>query len=81
MFRLAARDAHAHHDRAGLHRRQVIATILFEGTMDGEVQGKPTPAFLWEDRGVVPFVKVDGDTARQTFAVDQRVDFAALRRG
>jgi fructose-bisphosphate aldolase, class I len=38
---------------------KVIATILFEGTMDGEVQGKPTPAFLWEERGVVPFVKVD----------------------
>jgi fructose-bisphosphate aldolase class I len=38
---------------------KVIATILFEGTMDGEVHGKPTSAFLWEDRGVVPFVKVD----------------------
>src|ERR1700732_737 len=38
---------------------KVIATILFEGTMDGEVQGKPTPAFLWEERGVIPFVKVD----------------------
>ena len=38
---------------------KVIGTILFEGTMDGEVRGKPTPAFLWEDRGVVPFVKVD----------------------
>ena len=38
---------------------KVIATILFEGTMDGEVGGKPTPTFLWEDRGVVPFVKVD----------------------
>jgi fructose-bisphosphate aldolase, class I len=38
---------------------KVIATILFEGTMDGEVQGKRTPSFLWEDRGVVPFVKVD----------------------
>jgi fructose-bisphosphate aldolase, class I len=38
---------------------KVIGTILFEGTMDGEVQGRPTPAFLWEERGVVPFVKVD----------------------
>ena len=38
---------------------KVIATILFEGTMDGEVRGKPTPAFLWEERGIVPFVKVD----------------------
>jgi fructose-bisphosphate aldolase class I len=27
--------------------------------MDGEVRGKPTPAFLWEERGVIPFVKVD----------------------
>src|SRR6516165_9712372 len=38
---------------------KVIAAILFEGTMDGEVRGKPTPAFLWEGRGVIPFVKVD----------------------
>ena len=38
---------------------KVIAAILFEGTIDGEVRGKPTPAFLWEERGVVPFVKID----------------------
>src|ERR1700757_3567785 len=38
---------------------KVIGAILFEGTMDGEVRGKSTPAFLWEERGVVPFVKVD----------------------
>jgi fructose-bisphosphate aldolase class I len=38
---------------------KVIGTILFEGTMDGEIQGQRTPAFLWEERGVVPFVKVD----------------------
>ena len=38
---------------------KVIGSILFEGTMDGEVHGKPTPTFLWEERGVIPFVKVD----------------------
>ncbi len=38
---------------------KVIAAILFEGTMDGEVRGRPTPTFLWQERGVVPFVKVD----------------------
>lgn len=38
---------------------KVIGTILFEQTMDGQVKGKPVPAFLWEERGVVPFVKVD----------------------
>jgi fructose-bisphosphate aldolase, class I len=38
---------------------KVIGTILFEGTMDGEAQGRSVPAYLWEGRGVVPFVKVD----------------------
>ena len=38
---------------------KVIGAILFEGTMDGEVRGKPSAAYLWEERGVVPFVKVD----------------------
>ncbi|WP_234187241.1 fructose bisphosphate aldolase [Shinella sp. NM-101] len=38
---------------------KVIGAILFEKTMDGEAGGKQVPAFLWEDRGVVPFLKVD----------------------
>src|SRR6202040_3671311 len=38
---------------------KVIGAILFERTMDGQAKGKPVSAFLWEDRGVVPFLKVD----------------------
>ncbi len=38
---------------------KILAAILFEGTMDGQVQGRPVPAFLSEERGVIPFVKVD----------------------
>jgi fructose-bisphosphate aldolase class I len=38
---------------------KVLAAILFEATMDGQVQGIPTPTFLWEKRRVVPFLKVD----------------------
>ena len=38
---------------------KVIAAILFERTMDGLAEGKPVPTFLWEERGVVPFLKVD----------------------
>lgn len=37
---------------------KVIGAILFEKTMDGEVEGKPTPAALIE-RGIVPFIKID----------------------
>jgi fructose-bisphosphate aldolase class I len=44
---------------------KVIAAILFEGTMDGQVLERPVPAFLWEERGVVPFVKVDKGLAPQ----------------
>jgi fructose-bisphosphate aldolase class I len=38
---------------------RVIGAILFERTMDGQAHGKPVPAFLWDDRKVVPFLKVD----------------------
>jgi fructose-bisphosphate aldolase class I len=38
---------------------KVIGTILFERTMDGTVGDTPVPTFLWKDRGIVPFVKVD----------------------
>src|ERR1700743_37781 len=38
---------------------QVIAAILFEATMGGEPKGCPVPSFLWEERGIVPFLKVD----------------------
>lgn len=37
---------------------KVVGAILFERTMDGEVEGKPTPQAL-RDRGVVPFIKID----------------------
>jgi fructose-bisphosphate aldolase class I len=38
---------------------KVIAAILFEATMDGQAQGKPVPTFLWDDRWIIPFLKVD----------------------
>ncbi|WP_144095155.1 fructose bisphosphate aldolase [Croceicoccus sediminis] len=37
---------------------KVIGAILFEKTMDGQVEGKPTPQALI-DRGIVPFIKID----------------------
>ena len=38
---------------------KVIGAILFEMTMEREIGGKPAAAFLWEERGVVPFLKID----------------------
>jgi fructose-bisphosphate aldolase class I len=48
---------------------KVIAAILFERTMDGEAKGKPVPTYLWEDRGVVPIVKVDKGLESETDGV------------
>ncbi|WP_084399421.1 fructose bisphosphate aldolase [Henriciella aquimarina] len=38
---------------------KVMGAILFERTMDGDIDGTPTAKYLWEERGVVPFLKVD----------------------
>lgn len=39
--------------------KRLIGAILFENTMDRDIEGKPTPTYLWEVKGVVPFLKVD----------------------
>ncbi len=38
---------------------RVVGAILFEMTMDRSIGDKPTAAYLWEDCGVVPFLKID----------------------
>jgi fructose-bisphosphate aldolase class I len=38
---------------------KVIGAILFEMTMDREIGGKPAARYLWEDKRVVPFLKID----------------------
>ena len=38
---------------------RILGAILFEMTMDREVAGKPTSRYLWEEKQIVPFLKVD----------------------
>src|SRR2546428_13137212 len=38
---------------------RIIGAILFENTMDRDVQGQPTADYLWNVKRVVPFLKVD----------------------
>jgi len=38
---------------------RIVGAILFEQTMDREIEGKGTAEFLWQDKGVVPFLKID----------------------
>lgn len=38
---------------------KIIGAILFEMTMDRKVEGKYTGDYLWEEKGILPFLKVD----------------------
>ena len=38
---------------------RILGAILFENTMDREIGGKPSARYLWEEKDVVPFLKVD----------------------
>jgi fructose-bisphosphate aldolase class I len=38
---------------------RILGAILFEGTMDREIEGTPTAEYLWKEKRVVPFLKVD----------------------
>ncbi|MET0475141.1 MAG: fructose bisphosphate aldolase [Mycobacterium sp.] len=38
---------------------RILGAILFEETMDRDIGGRPSATYLWEDKGVVPFLKID----------------------
>jgi len=44
---------------------RIVGAILFEGTMDRNVNGKPSADYLWEVKRIVPFLKVDKGLAEE----------------
>ncbi len=48
---------------------KVMGAILFEQTMDRDIDGTPTAQYLWEKRHVVPFLKVDKGLAEEKYGV------------
>jgi fructose-bisphosphate aldolase class I len=57
---------------------RILGAILFEGTMDRQVEGMPTTVFLWQERGVVPFLKVDQGLAEEVDGVQLMKPIAGL---
>ena len=45
--------------------QRILGAILFENTMDREIQGRPTADYLWQVKEVVPFLKVDNGLAAE----------------
>jgi fructose-bisphosphate aldolase class I len=50
-------------------RDTILATILFEQTIDRTINGENTVAFLWKQKHIVPFVKVDQGLADAQYGV------------
>ena len=62
---------------------RILAAILFENTMDKQVEGQPTADYLWKVKRVVPFLKVDKGLAAEKDGVQlmkPMPDLAALAR-
>src|SRR6185436_11991298 len=49
---------------------RILGAILFENTMDRDVEGQPTADYLWNVKRVVPFLKVDKGLAEEKNGVE-----------
>lgn len=47
----------------------ILGAILFEGTMDRDIQGVPTADYLWNTKKIVPFLKIDNGLAPENNGV------------
>jgi fructose-bisphosphate aldolase class I len=59
---------------------RIIAAILFENTMDRDIEGQPTADYLWNIKRVVPFLKVDGGLAAEKDGVQLMKPMPDLER-
>ena len=58
--------------------KRILAAILFENTMDREIDGRPTADYLWNVKDVVPFLKVDKGLAVEKDGVQLMKSMPAL---
>jgi fructose-bisphosphate aldolase class I len=57
---------------------RILGAILFEMTMDRQIEGKGSAAYLWEEKNVVPFLKIDKGLEDEANGVQLMKDIPAL---
>lgn len=57
---------------------RILGSILFEDTMDREIEGRGAAEYLWEVKGVVPFLKVDRGLAEESDGVQTMKPMSGL---
>src|SRR6516225_6098454 len=62
----------------GFTGERIIGAILFENTMDRDIEGQPTGDYLWNVKRVVPFLKVDKGLAAEKDGVQLMKPMPAL---
>jgi len=58
--------------------KRIIGAILFENTMDRDINGQPAANYLWNVKGVVPFLKVDKGLDAEKYGVQLMKPMPAL---
>lgn len=56
----------------------ILAAILFQRTMESKINGKPSADYLWEEKGIVPILKVDKGLAEEADGVQVMKPMPAL---
>lgn len=57
---------------------RILGAILFEMTMDRQIEGKGSAAYLWEEKNVVPFLKIDKGLEDEANGVQLMKDIPGL---
>lgn len=63
---------------AGFNGQRILGAILFENTLDRDIAGKNSAQFLWEEKNVVPFLKVDKGLSDEEGGVQVMKDMPGL---
>ena len=58
--------------------QHILAAILFQRTMESRINGKPSADYLWEEKGIVPILKVDKGLAEEADGVQVMKPMPAL---
>ena len=58
--------------------QRILGAILFENTLDREIEGKPSAQFLWQEKNVIPFLKVDQGLVDEATGVQLMKDMPEL---
>ena len=59
-------------------KKHILGAILFENTMDRQIDNMDTADYLWEEKGVIPFLKIDKGLAEKQDGVQLMKDMPDL---